>query len=74
MKPQDHAPLPARWRRLPGQVEHVFTHFALTLQVMRADLPATTPAPLGHRWVKPAGFDGEALPSLMRKVLALGLE
>lgn len=70
--PEAHAPLKARWRALPGAVEHVFTHFALTLKVLRADLPATTPAPEGHRWVPPDRFDAEALPSLMRKVLAHG--
>lgn len=69
-RPEAHAPLKARWRALPGQVEHVFTHFALTLVVQRADLPAGTAAPSGHRWVHPTGFDAEALPSVMRKVLA----
>ncbi|WP_394086833.1 A/G-specific adenine glycosylase [Xanthobacter autotrophicus] len=69
---EDHAPFPTRWRGLPGVVEHVFTHFALTLKVHRADLPAATPAPEGHRWVRPEGFGREALPSLMRKVLAHG--
>ncbi|MFG1303613.1 A/G-specific adenine glycosylase [Xanthobacter autotrophicus] len=69
---EDHAPFPTRWRALPGAVEHVFTHFALTLKVHRADLPAATPAPEGHRWVRPEGFGREALPSLMRKVLAHG--
>ncbi|MFG1285608.1 A/G-specific adenine glycosylase [Xanthobacter versatilis] len=69
---EDHAPFPTRWRAVPGVVEHVFTHFALTLKVLRADLPAATPAPEGHRWVRPEGFGREALPSLMRKVLAHG--
>ncbi len=70
--PESHAPVPATWRNLPGSVEHVFTHFALTLAVRRADLPLRTPAPDGHRWVRPDDFDREALPSLMRKVLAHG--
>ncbi|MDI4665843.1 A/G-specific adenine glycosylase [Xanthobacter autotrophicus] len=71
-RPEDHAPLSARWRPLPGVVEHVFTHFALTLAVRWADLPASTPAPDGHRWVRPEAFGREALPSVMRKVLAHG--
>ncbi|OYY78899.1 MAG: A/G-specific adenine glycosylase [Rhizobiales bacterium 24-66-13] len=73
--PGDHAPLSAGakgWRALPGRVSHVFTHFALELEVWRADLPAATPAPAGHRWVLPRDFAGEALPSVMRKVLAHG--
>ncbi len=70
--PGDHAPVQATWRHLPGRVEHVFTHLALELDVWRADLPAGTAAPAGHRWVLPAYFDREALPSVMRKVLAHG--
>jgi A/G-specific adenine glycosylase len=64
------APLPAEWRRLPGAVEHVFTHFALTLTVFTADLPARARAPDGARWVDEAALEGEALPSVMRKALA----
>jgi A/G-specific adenine glycosylase len=36
-------------------------------------LPARTDAPKGTRWVKIAGLEGEALPSLMRKVVAHAL-
>ncbi|MGE4371625.1 MAG: A/G-specific adenine glycosylase [Xanthobacter sp.] len=70
--PEAFAPLPAQWRTLPGVVRHVFTHFALEFTVWRAELPQTTPAPQGMRFVLPRDFDGEALPSLMRKVLAHG--
>lgn len=65
-----HVPLNAQWRVMPEPVRHVFTHFSLELTVWRADVPGTTPAPADHRWVKPQDFDAEALPSLMRKVLA----
>ncbi len=58
------------WRRLPGVVSHAFTHFPLELVVYRARLPARTSAPAGARWIALAGLDGEALPSLMRKVVA----
>ncbi|MEP9376834.1 A/G-specific adenine glycosylase [Aquabacter sp. CN5-332] len=67
-----HEPLKATWRALPGSVVHVFTHFALELAVWRADLPPSAPAPAGHRWVLPRDFEREALPSVMRKVLAHG--
>ncbi|TCT06826.1 A/G-specific adenine glycosylase [Aquabacter spiritensis] len=70
--PAAHAPLPATWRALPGQVLHVFTHFALDLAVWRAELPAQTAAPTGHFWVRPADFGTQALPSVMRKVLVHG--
>jgi A/G-specific adenine glycosylase len=60
------------WRRIPGVVRHVFTHFPLELSVYVAKLPARTRAPAGTRWVALEDVAGEALPSLMRKVLAHG--
>jgi A/G-specific adenine glycosylase len=63
------APLKAAWRRLPGVVSHVFTHFPLELTVYAADFPARTPAPAGMRWVAPGHLAGAALPSVMRKVI-----
>ena len=59
-----------RWRRLPGVVSHVFTHFPLELVVYRADIPLGAIAPAGARWIPLIDLDGEALPSLMRKVMA----
>jgi len=58
------------WRRLPGVVRHTFTHFPLELTVYTAKVPANAPAPAGTRWIALADIDGEALPSLMRKVVA----
>jgi len=43
-----------------------------TFAVWRADLPAGTPAPKDMRFVLPKDFAAEALPSVMRKVLAHG--
>jgi A/G-specific adenine glycosylase len=54
-------------------VRHVFTHFPLELSVYAADVPARTPAPSGTRWVALASLSGEALPSVMRKVVAHAL-
>jgi len=62
-----------KWRRTAGIVRHVFTHFPLELAVYVADVPARTPAPTGTRWIAIAELAGEALPSLMRKVLAHAL-
>ena len=59
-----------RWRRLPGAVTHVFTHFPLELVVFRAEAPGTAAAPDGMRWIGAAEIPGAAFPSLMRKVLA----
>jgi A/G-specific adenine glycosylase len=68
---QDDAPLPAlRWQRLPGLVTHVFTHFPLELVVFRAKASRATRAPAGARWSRGDEISGEALPNLMRKVIA----
>jgi len=66
---KNHAPLKARWRKLPGTVEHVFTHFALELVVFLADVREGCPAPDGARWVAARELQHEALPSVMRKVV-----
>jgi A/G-specific adenine glycosylase len=58
------------WRRVPGYVTHVFTHFPLQLAVYTATVSARTRAPEGMRWVPRGEIDGEALPSVMRKVVA----
>jgi A/G-specific adenine glycosylase len=63
------APLQATWRRLPGVVNHVFTHFPLELTVYAAEFPARTPAPEGMRWVASGHLAQAALPSVMRKVI-----
>jgi A/G-specific adenine glycosylase len=60
----------AVWRRIPGVVRHTFTHFPLELAVYAAAIPTKTPAPDGMRWIALADIGGEALPSLMRKVVA----
>jgi A/G-specific adenine glycosylase len=51
----------------------VFTHFPLELAVYTAELPARARAPEGMRWVPVATLAGEALPNIMRKVIAHGL-
>ncbi len=64
----------ARWRRKAGVVTHVFTHFPLELVIYTAEVPARTPAPKGMRWASIATLADEALPNVMRKVIARGLE
>ncbi|MDQ0391656.1 A/G-specific adenine glycosylase [Labrys monachus] len=66
-----HAPLKMKWRRLPGEVQHGFTHFELAVTVYAADAPLTAKAPPDCRWVRLADLDGEALPTVMRKIAAL---
>jgi A/G-specific adenine glycosylase len=63
-----------QWRRLHGVVRHVFTHFPLELAVFAAQVPRATAAPKGARWAKVGGLAEEALPNVMRKVLAHALD
>lgn len=74
----DAAPVDGRWQRLPGRVTHVFTHFALEMDVWRACVGANAQVrpeadPDRCRWVDRAALDGEALPSVMKKIAAHAL-
>ncbi len=60
------APLPGDWRRA-GRIAHVFTHFALELDIFHAHVNGDAPA--GHFWSLPAEISGEALPTVMKKVI-----
>jgi hypothetical protein len=66
----DAAPFPADWRP-HGSVSHVFTHFALELAVFSARIDRE--APKGYWWSPPEEIGGEALPSVMKKVLGSAL-
>jgi len=63
----------SRWHRKVGVVTHVFTHFPLELVVYTASVAARTRAPAGMRWVPIATLRDEALPNVMRKVIAHGM-
>jgi A/G-specific adenine glycosylase len=62
-----------RWQRRAGVVNHVFTHFPLALAVFVAKAPRGTAAPKGARWVAIDSLAHEALPKVMRKVIAHAL-
>ena len=64
-------PFEAEWKRLRGVVEHTFTHFNFEMTVWAAQ--TITPA-LGGRFVHVDALEGEALPSVMRKVAAHALK
>jgi A/G-specific adenine glycosylase len=70
------APLQAEWRKLSRRVEHGFTHFHLILDIWHARAIHTGEilAAGDYRWVPPGGLAGEALPSLMRKVVVAVLD
>ncbi len=64
----DAAPMAAAWRHA-GEVRHVFTHFELRLGVFAARVPRIA----AEGFLRPAAsLDAEALPSVMRKCVALG--
>lgn len=60
-------PWPGDWQAA-GSIMHTFTHFRLHLAVARAEMAA--PAPDGMRWVGADALAEQALPTVMRKVLA----
>ena len=60
------APFPADWRHA-GRIGHVFTHFALELEIYSADVGDTAPA--GHFWSHPSQIADEALPTVMKKAV-----
>jgi len=61
----DEAPAKAAWRFHRNKIRHVFTHFALELDLAEA----TFDGPLDGLW-QPAGtFDQLALPTVMKKLL-----
>jgi len=70
--PIDAAPVKARWQRSAGRIDHVFTHFRLELEIWRANalLADDLPEEGDYRWVPLKALPGEALPSVMRKIVA----
>ena len=67
------APCAAPWRRLPGEVRHVFTHFELLMTVYVADVDGRRVSSDGF-WSLPAGFSDHALPTMTKKVVRHVLE
>lgn len=69
-----HAPFPSDWKMKPTEVKHTFTHFHLRLTVFRADAHHAVLSKVEGAWWSPAlSLEEEALPTVMRKVLAAAL-
>jgi A/G-specific adenine glycosylase len=69
--PAKFAPVAAEWSRGTGRVAHTFTHFHLELDIWRARMKDVSKAnDCDARFVSFAELEGEALPSVMRKILA----
>jgi A/G-specific adenine glycosylase len=71
-QPAAFAPLPGRCRRARADVEHVFTHFSLRLEIFACVAPKRARPPAGCRWTPENTLADEALPSLMRKAIEAG--
>jgi A/G-specific adenine glycosylase len=57
-------PCKARWKTLPGFVEHGFTHFHLCIEIKTAHIAVCDDG----TWCLPERFDTLALPTVMKKV------
>jgi A/G-specific adenine glycosylase len=69
------APVRGDWWQVPGTIVHIFTHFRLELVVYRAIVPTDTSLtfwsdPQHCRWVKRRDLHTQALPSVMKKIIA----
>ncbi len=64
------APVATAWRHA-GTVRHVFTHFALLLDVYAGRSRAMPGEPAAGSLVAPDELDGQPLPTLMRRCIAL---
>ncbi len=68
----DGAPIAAPWRRLPGAVSQVFTHFALSLVVYAARYEGN--APDRHFWVMRQAVGDAGFSNVMRKAVDHAVE
>ncbi len=69
--PRDFAlssPVEAKWQKLPGKVFHTFTHFHFEVIVLSANLPRLKLPDETFRLCAVNDFEGEALPTVMRKI------
>jgi A/G-specific adenine glycosylase len=70
VQPDMQPPIEAEWKKRPGVVEHTFTHFHLEVTVWVAENVEAVVPNETYRWVRLAEVDGEALPTVMRKIIA----
>jgi A/G-specific adenine glycosylase len=67
------APFAAPWKKRVGVVKHGFTHFELEIEVYTAT-PRAPRKPQDSKWIRRDALASAALPTLMRKILAHGLD
>ncbi|MSO64444.1 MAG: A/G-specific adenine glycosylase [Alphaproteobacteria bacterium] len=61
-----HAPAQVRWRALSRPVEWGFTHFRVALEVW---IGRSRSRDQTQQWIAPAAFGGQALPTMMKRVV-----
>ena len=66
----DAPPFAARWRRLPGEVEQVFTHFVLRLTIYVAQIAEMPAEARDLFWVAAADAERAGFSSVMLKAIA----
>ena len=62
-------PVKTQWRAVKGIVKHTFTHFHLEITVL-AGQALTDETPADSHWAQRDELAGEALPTVMRKIVA----
>jgi len=69
----EHAPVPEAWKLQAGKSQHVFTHFALSIQAVHARInmrrASQLAAKLEGEWLDPGAAP---VPTAIRKMLLLG--
>jgi A/G-specific adenine glycosylase len=66
------APFAADWKKRPGIVRHGFTHFELEIEVYAAGVSRRPKA--DGQWVAREDLGDVALPTVMRKIVAHGMD
>ncbi|MBL6928024.1 MAG: A/G-specific adenine glycosylase [Rhodospirillales bacterium] len=61
------APAPSHWKEIDGVVRHTFTHFHLELSIARGAIDAASS--IDGFWCLPNELDGQALPTVMKKII-----
>ena len=64
------APVAADWQETGRSISHVFTHFALELEIVTATLRAAPILAAPYLWATIDEMEPLALPSVMRKIVA----
>jgi A/G-specific adenine glycosylase len=70
LDPAKFAPVTAEWTAGSGRVAHTFTHFHLELAIWRTQMETAPEMMEAARFVPVAELADEALPTVMRKIIA----